>query len=103
ICLESTSVAVLLQRDGNVLRLQVLVDPLKTALTTVAGLLDAAEWRRRVGDHPLVAADHADYQRLADAQGTPQVACVEIGDQPELGGVGRGDRLVLAHKRRDRG
>ena len=56
------------------------------------GLLDAAERRRRVGDDALVEADHAGLQALDHAQGALDIARVDVGDEPELGVVGGGDR-----------
>src|SRR6478609_8545870 len=48
--------------DRDVLRVDVLLDPLAPALAAEAGVLDAAERRRSVGDDPLVEADHAGLQ-----------------------------------------
>lgn len=43
------------------LRLQIVVQALKTALTTVAGLLDAAEWSVRGWEIPVVDSDGAGF------------------------------------------
>src|SRR3954469_8816530 len=91
------------QRD--VLRLEVLLQPLGPALAPVARLLDAAERRAGVGDHALVEADHAGVELLDHAERAVDVLRVDVGDQAVLGVVRRGDRLVLvgeAAHRRDR-
>src|SRR4051812_45488952 len=82
-------------RRGDVLRLEVLLDALAAALAPDAGLLDPAERRRRVGDHPLVEADHPGLQPLDDAEGALEVGRVDVGDEAELRVVGGGERLVL--------
>src|SRR6187551_952631 len=60
--------------DGDVLRREVLVDALGAALATEAGLLDAAERGRRVGDDALVEPDHPGLERLDHAQRAVEVA-----------------------------
>src|SRR5690349_9393422 len=60
------------QRHRDVLRLEVLLDPLGAALAAEARVLYAAERRAGVGDHPLVEADHAGLQALDDAKGAAQ-------------------------------
>src|SRR5580698_4498466 len=80
--------------DGDVLGLGVLQQSLVRALAAEAGLLHAAEWRRRVGDHSPVDTHHARFQRFRDPQRAPQVTAVQIGHQPVLGVVGQRDRLV---------
>src|SRR6185295_9209274 len=84
--------------DRDVLRLQVLVDPLVAALAADAGLLDAAERRAGVGDHALIEADHPGLQALADAERPLEVAGEDVGDEPVLGVVGGRDRLLLGRE-----
>src|SRR5579871_3581496 len=55
-------------RSGDVLDVQVLVDPLGAALAPEARLLDAAEGRGGVRDEPAVEAEHAGLERLDDLQ-----------------------------------
>src|SRR3954447_24362598 len=88
------------QRD--VLRLEVLLQPLGPALAAVAGLLDAAERRPGVGDHALVEADHAGVELLDHAERAVDVLRVDVGDEAVLGVVGDGDRLVLVGEAADR-
>src|SRR5512132_496125 len=88
---------------GDVLDLQVLGDALGAALAAEAGLLDPAEGGGRVRDHPLVEADHARLQALHDPEGPLEVAGVDVGAQPELGVVGRGDRRLLVVEAGHRG
>src|SRR5688500_2381608 len=92
------SASAALHRNGHVLGLQVLEDALVAALAAEAGLLDAAERRRRVGDHALVEPDHAGLEPFADAQGALDVAGVDVGDEPVLGVVGGRDGLVLVRE-----
>src|SRR5215212_5471665 len=99
------TIRVALERHRDVLDVQVLVDALGTALAAEAGGLDAAERRRRVGDHALVEADHAGLELLDHPERALDVARVDVGDEPVLGVVGGGDRRVLvveADDRRDR-
>ena len=58
---------------------------------------------RGVGDDALVEADHAGLEALDDAERALEVARVDVGDEAELGGVGRGDRLVLVGRSRATG
>ena len=79
--------------------------PSAPALAAEAGRLDAAERRRGVGDEPLVEADHAGLELLADAERPLDVVRVDVGDEPVLGVVGGRDRgllVVEADDRRDR-
>src|SRR5215212_4186585 len=80
-----------LEVNGDIFRFEVLLDALGAAFAPEAGVLDAPERSRRVGDYPLVEADHAGLQALADAQGSLQVARVDVGHEAELGVVGGGD------------
>src|SRR4051794_37817720 len=70
--------------DGNVLRVEVLVDPLAAAFASDARLLHAAELRGRVADHAAVETDHADVERLDDTQRPLDVVGEDVGDQPVL-------------------
>jgi hypothetical protein len=79
-----------LQIDGHVFRLQILLDTLYPSFAAEAGVFDAAEGGRGVGDHALVEADHAGLDALADAQGALQVAGVDVGNEAILGVVGGG-------------
>ena len=72
-------------------------------LAAEAGLLDAAERRRGVGDEAAVEADHAGLDLLGDAQAAGEVAGVDVGDEAELGVVGQGDGLVLGGEAADGG
>ena len=69
--------------------------PSRPALAAEAGGLDAAERRGGVGDHALVEADHAGLEALDDAERALEVARVDVGDEPVLRVVGRGDRGLL--------
>src|SRR3954469_18008237 len=89
-------------RRRDVLGLEVLLDALAAALAPDAGLLDPAERRRGVGDHPLVEAHHAGLQPLDDAEGALEVGRVDVGDEAELRVVGGGERLVLGLEALDR-
>src|SRR5829696_84212 len=80
-----------LQIDGDIFGFEVLLDAFGAALTSVTGLLDAPEGRRRVGDHTLIEADHAGLQALAHAQGALEVAGVDVGHEAELRVVGGGN------------
>src|ERR1043165_6857546 len=51
----------------DVLRLHELQEPLVRALAAEAGLLGAAERRRRIGDKPAVEADHAEVELFGNA------------------------------------
>src|SRR5215211_3208358 len=84
-----------LEVDGYVLRLQVLLDALYTSFAAEARVLDAAERGGGVGDHALVEADHAGFDALADAQGAPQVAGVDVGHEAVLRVVGCGDGILF--------
>src|SRR3954471_175886 len=53
---------------GDVLGLEVLVQPFGTAFAAEAGLLDAAEGGAGVGDDALVEADHAALEPLDDPE-----------------------------------
>src|SRR5947208_450724 len=86
---------VLVHVDGDVLRLEELLEAPLAALAADARLLDAAERRADVRDHALVQADHAGLEALAHPQRALDVAREDICDQAELGVVGRGDRVVL--------
>src|SRR5918994_729374 len=79
-----------LQIDGYVFGFEVFLDALGAALTSEAGVLDATEGRRGVGDHALVEADHAGLKAFAHAQGALEVAGVDVGHEAELGVVGGG-------------
>src|SRR5690606_20330029 len=83
--------------DAGVLDVQVVVDPVFGALASDAGLLDAAEGCNLGGDQPLVDADEAVFEGLRDAEGTAEVARVEIAGEAEFRVVGEphGLRLVL--------
>src|SRR2546423_12909578 len=65
----------------DVLRLEVLLQPLRAALAAEARLLDAAERRAGVGDHPLVEADHAGLQALDDLESAIDVPGEDVGDE----------------------
>src|SRR3954451_10638330 len=86
----------------DVLRLEVLVHPLRAALAAEARLLDAAEGRARVGGHALVEADHLRLELLDDAERAIDVAGEDVRHQAVLGVVGRGDRLLLGLEALDR-
>src|SRR5689334_778982 len=62
---RSTVVTDASQRAADVLRLEVLLDPLEPALAAEARVLHAPERRRRVGHDAGVDADHAEVERLA--------------------------------------
>src|SRR6185312_9366741 len=78
------------------------LDALAPALAAEARLLDAAEGGAGAGDHALVEADHPGLEALDDAERALDVARVDVGDEPELGGVGRGDRVLLGGEAADR-
>src|SRR5699024_6095647 len=75
-------------RDADILRLEVLLDPLEAALAAEAGVLDPAEGGRRVGHDALVDPDHPELEGLAHPQGAGAVLGEGIGDEPVLAGVG---------------
>ena len=77
--------------------------PFVRAFAADAGLLHAAERRRRIGDQAAVEADHAEIELLGDAHAAAQVLGVEIGDETVFGVVGALDRLVLGLEGLDRG
>src|SRR4051794_22689713 len=77
----------------DVLRLEVLVHPLRAALAAEAGLLDAAKRRARVRDHALVEADHPGLELLDDAERAIDVAREHVRHQAVLGVVGCRDRI----------
>src|SRR5271168_2526560 len=64
-----------LKPQRHVLRLQVLANPLEPPLAAEPRLLDAAEWRGRVGHDALVEPDHARFDPLAH----PERAGMKIG------------------------
>src|SRR3954469_15511977 len=88
--------------DADVLHREVLLDALRPALAAEAGLLDAAERGRRVGDDALVDADHAELQALADADHPTEVGGEGVGDQAVLGVVGHLHRLLVLGEGADR-
>src|SRR5262249_52501734 len=84
-----------LPRGCDVFRLREFQQSVVRALTADAGLLDAAERRRRVRHDAAVEAHHAGLEGLADPQAAAQVPGVDVGDQAELGVVGPGQGVVL--------
>src|SRR5690349_7309982 len=65
------------------LDLEIFLDAGLCALAAEAGLLDAAERRDLHRDQAGVQADHAEFERLADAPGALEAFGIEIGGQPE--------------------
>eukprot|EP00825_Cyclidium_porcatum_P023894 TRINITY_DN26475_c0_g1_i1.p2 TRINITY_DN26475_c0_g1~~TRINITY_DN26475_c0_g1_i1.p2 ORF type:complete len:223 (+),score=42.64 TRINITY_DN26475_c0_g1_i1:171-839(+) len=89
--------------ETEVFDFQILLDAVLRAFAAEAGLLDAAERRNLVGNHPGVDADHAVLQRLANAPAAADIAREEIGGETEFGIVGHGDRLFFGFKAEQRG
>jgi alpha-1,2-mannosyltransferase len=89
------------EREGDVLRLQVLGQPLVPALAADAALLDPAEGRRRIADHAAVEPDHARLEGLGQPQPAGQVSGEDVGDQPELGAVGEREHLLVGAEPHD--
>jgi hypothetical protein len=67
----------------------VVIEAIPGPFAAHAGLLDAAEWGNRRGEHAGVDSDHAAFEPLGDPPDTADVASIEIRRQPELGGVFR--------------
>ncbi len=65
------------------------------AFAAQAGLLDAAERCRRVGNQAFVDAHHAGFQRFGHAPHAVDVLAVEIGGQTERRVVGDADAFLL--------
>src|SRR5664280_978850 len=84
-----------LPRHRHILRLEKFFHAFRRAFAAKAGLLGAAERRRRIGDDTPVQADHAEVELLGHAQAAAEVFRVEIGDQTVFSVVGALDRLVL--------
>src|SRR3712207_4084339 len=89
--------------DRDVLRIEVLVDALASALAPEPGCLDPTERRGRVADESLVEPDHPGLESLTDPQGSLDVAGEHVGDEPEFGVVGGGDGRLLGVERGHRG
>ena len=60
--------------DRDVLGLEKLHDAVMRALAADAGLLHAAERRRRIGDEAAVQADHAEIELFGEGQSALQIA-----------------------------
>src|SRR5664279_1193328 len=84
-----------LPRHRHILRLEKFFHAFRRAFAAKAGLLGAAERRRRIGDDTPVQADHTEVELLGHAQAAAEVFRVEIGDQTVFGIIGALDRLVL--------
>src|SRR5258706_11269546 len=69
----------------EILDLEIVLDAVLRALAAEARLLDAAERRHLGRDDAFVDADDAVLEPLGDPEDAPNVACVEIRRQAELG------------------
>src|SRR3970040_2374304 len=76
------------------LGLDVLVETLDTGLTPESRLLETAEGSLRGARVPVVDAHHPELELLAHFEGGRQVAGVDIGGQPVIGGMGEGDGVI---------
>src|SRR5690606_33832620 len=82
-----------------------LIQAVLRAFTAQAGFLDAAERGGGVGNHALVDADHAAFQRFGHTPATVNVTAVEIGSQAERCVVGFANGFVFGpecHHRSER-
>src|SRR5690606_33408999 len=81
---------------------QILVQPVARTLAAQARLLDTAEGRDLVREDAAVHADHARFDRLRDPEDPADVAGVEVGSEPELGGIRHLYRLLLGPEAKER-
>src|ERR1017187_8202828 len=84
-----------LPRHRHILRLEKFHHALVRAFAAEAGLLGAAERRRRIGDKAAVQADHAEIELFRNAHAAAQVLGEQIGHKAVFGVVGALDRFVL--------
>lgn len=89
--------------DADVLGGGVFGDAFGAAFAAEAGLFDAAEGCCGVGDDAGVESDHAEFDLFGHAQQLVEVAAVEVGREPVLGGVGLPDGVLFSGERGDRG
>src|SRR3954454_18751449 len=82
-------------RHRNVLCLQEFHQPLMRALAADAGLLHAAERRRRIGDEPAVEADHTEVEPLGDAHAAAEVLSIQVSNEAIFGVVRTRHDFVL--------
>src|SRR3954452_6512133 len=90
---------------GEVLELEVFVDPVDRALAAQARLLDAAEGGDLVRHHAGVDPDDAGLEGSCDPPGARRVLSEQVGGQPVFGVVGPSDSFGLAlelDERKDR-
>src|SRR6185436_7483930 len=91
--------AVQLEVDRHVLRLEVLLDSFRAALAPESRVLDPSERCSRVGHQAAVEPHHAGLEALDHLESALHVAGEDVGDKSELRRICRGDRLVVALER----
>src|SRR6187401_431815 len=89
---------------ANIFDLREFEDAVLRAFPTDSTLLDAAERRDLGGDESGVESDDAVFERLGDAPGAREIACVHVRGEPELGVIGEPHGFLVgvdAEQRRD--
>jgi len=81
--------------DLDGLGLQILVETLETALTTVPGLLNTTEWSVWCREIPIVDSNGASFHVSCDTKGSANGAGVDAGRQTILCAVGELDGLLF--------
>src|SRR4030095_11788822 len=87
--------------NGQILRLEPLLDAVLRALAPDARFLHAPERRDLGRDEPGVDPHDSVFERLRHAPDASDVASVEVGGETVRRAVGDLDRLLLAGKARD--
>src|SRR5699024_6886480 len=82
-------------RHRHVLRLLKFLHAFLGAFAPEAGLLDAAERRRRIGNKTAIEADHAEFKFLRNAHATAEILGEQVSHQAIFGVIGALDRLGL--------
>ena len=90
---------------ADVLEFGVFIEPMARPFAAKARLLDSTEGHDLAGNQAGVDADHPRLDGLGHAEAPRDVLRIELAGQPELGGIGQVDGLLLgveAHQGRDR-
>src|SRR5690606_878673 len=84
--------------DTKIFQLDIIIDAVFRAFTSLAGLLDPAKGCHFGRYQAGVNADHAIFQCFGDLEDPGDVPCIEIGSEAEFGIIGQFDDFVIVFK-----
>src|SRR5487761_2511611 len=94
-----TTGCVRLQPNGYKLPVEILIHSLAPTLTAKPAVLDTTKWRLYDCRHGIVDAYDAVLELLISVSDAGEITRIEIGRQPILGRVGKGDCFIIRVKR----